>query len=273
MHRIDTSTAQKDKFGAGKNGFTSGDAQTGVPPTEVSADILDTIQEEICSVIESEGITLDKSKRNQLLNAINKKISNLPSATTEKEGVVRLATDDEARLGQSIEAVMTSKNVSDAVKEMLKQMFVGIPIPWMLPEPPAWGISLSGQAINPVSDPLLAARYPSGRLPDARADVIRGWDNGRGVDPGRALLSHQGDAGRRITGAVTIGYNYRETYSEMTGAFTAEAESAATSRNSGPAGITAPVLLKFDSALALPNNTAGEFRGSNLAYHMITMRG
>ncbi|MEG9486922.1 MAG: hypothetical protein MIK87_21285, partial [Pantoea brenneri] len=24
MHRIDTSTAQKDKFGAGKNGFTGG---------------------------------------------------------------------------------------------------------------------------------------------------------------------------------------------------------------------------------------------------------
>ncbi|MFM5467903.1 phage tail protein [Aeromonas veronii] len=196
-----------------------------------------------------------------------------PYATTKEKGLSRLATDEEARLGQSIEAVMTSKNVSDAVKEMLKQLFVGVPIPWMLPEPPAWGISLSGQAINPVTDPLLAARYPSGRLPDARADVIRGWDNGRGIDPGRALLSHQGDAGRRITGTVAIGYNYRETYSDMTGAFTVENESTSTSKNSGPAGITAPVLLKFDSALALPNNTAGEFRGSNLAYLMITMRG
>ncbi|UYB70694.1 phage tail protein [Aeromonas veronii] len=196
-----------------------------------------------------------------------------PSATTTEKGMVRKATDEEARLGESIDAVMSAKNVADAVKEMLKQMFVGVPIPWMLPEPPAWGISLSGQAINPVSDPLLAARYPSGRLPDARADVIRGWDNGRGVDQGRALLSHQGDAGRRITGTVAIGYNYRETYSEMTGAFTVENESTSTSKNNGPAGITAPVLLKFDSALALPNNTAGEFRGSNIAYLMITMRG
>lgn len=27
MHRIDTPTAQKDKFGAGKNGFTRGNPQ------------------------------------------------------------------------------------------------------------------------------------------------------------------------------------------------------------------------------------------------------
>lgn len=30
MHRIDTPTAQTDKFGAGKNGFTRGNPQTGV---------------------------------------------------------------------------------------------------------------------------------------------------------------------------------------------------------------------------------------------------
>lgn len=196
-----------------------------------------------------------------------------PYATTTEKGMVRKATDEEARLGESIDAVMSAKNVADAVKEMLKQMFVGVPIPWMHPEPPLWGISLSGQAINQATDPLLAARYPSGRLPDARADVIRGWDNGRGVDTGRALLSHQGDAGRRITGSVAIGHNYREAYTDISGAFIAENESSNTSKNSGPSGMTAPVLLKFDSALALPNNTAGEFRASNLAYHMITMRG
>lgn len=72
MHRIDTSTAQKDKFGAGKNGFTSGNAQTGVPATEVSADILDALQEEICNVIEGAGMQLQKGNNSQLLTAINK---------------------------------------------------------------------------------------------------------------------------------------------------------------------------------------------------------
>lgn len=70
MHRIDTSTAQIDKFGAAKNGFTSGNPQAGVPATEVSAEILDAMQEEICAVIEAAGLALDKAKNNQLLAAV-----------------------------------------------------------------------------------------------------------------------------------------------------------------------------------------------------------
>lgn len=72
MHRIDTPTAQKDKFGAGKNGFTKGDPQTGTPATEIDETILDAVQEEICSVIESAKIQLNKSSRNQLLEALKK---------------------------------------------------------------------------------------------------------------------------------------------------------------------------------------------------------
>lgn len=72
MHRIDTSTAQKDKFGAGKNGFTTGNPQLGIPATEISAGILDAIQEEICAVIEDKdsSINLDKSNNTQLVAAI-----------------------------------------------------------------------------------------------------------------------------------------------------------------------------------------------------------
>ncbi|WP_278495594.1 phage tail protein [Pantoea vagans] len=70
MHRIDTSTAQVDKFGAGKNGFTGGNPQTGELPTALDADFFDSVQEEIAAVIESAGISLDKSKNNQLAAAI-----------------------------------------------------------------------------------------------------------------------------------------------------------------------------------------------------------
>lgn len=41
------------------------------------------------------------------------------------------------------------------------------------------------------------------RLPDLRGEFLRGWDNGRGVDDGRALGSHQGDAIRNITGNLS----------------------------------------------------------------------
>lgn len=76
MHRIDTPTAQVDKFGAGKNGFTRGNPQTGVPSTALDDDYFDAIQEEIAGVIESTGVPLNKNNRAQLLAAINTIIAN-----------------------------------------------------------------------------------------------------------------------------------------------------------------------------------------------------
>jgi hypothetical protein len=76
---------------------------------------------------------------------------------------------------------------------------VGAPIPWPTAVPPAGFLVLNGQSFNTTTYPKLAAAYPSGVLPDARAQVVRGWDNGRGIDVGRSLLSEQGDAIRNIT--------------------------------------------------------------------------
>lgn len=70
MHRIDTTTAQKDKFGSGKNGFTGGNPQTGELPTALDADFFDSIQEEIATVIEAAGISLAKANNAQLLAAM-----------------------------------------------------------------------------------------------------------------------------------------------------------------------------------------------------------
>lgn len=70
MHRIDTPTAQKDKFGAGKNGFTRGNPQTGTPATDLDDDYFDAIQEELAGIVEASGAALDKTKRNQVLTAM-----------------------------------------------------------------------------------------------------------------------------------------------------------------------------------------------------------
>ncbi|WP_410795167.1 hypothetical protein, partial [Kluyvera sichuanensis] len=70
MHRIDTTTAQKDKFGAGKNGFTRGNPQTGVPATDLDDDYFDSIQEELAGLVEGGGLTLDKADRGQVLKAL-----------------------------------------------------------------------------------------------------------------------------------------------------------------------------------------------------------
>ncbi|OCG24716.1 hypothetical protein A9G11_03420 [Gilliamella sp. wkB108] len=70
MHRIDTPTAQKDKFGQGKNGFTRGNPQTGTLATKIDYLYCDAVQEEIANVIESAGFSLNKEKHDQLNHAI-----------------------------------------------------------------------------------------------------------------------------------------------------------------------------------------------------------
>ncbi|WP_220226162.1 phage tail protein [Gilliamella sp. ESL0443] len=75
MHRIDTPTAQKDKFGQGKNGFTRGNPQTGTPATQLDYLYCDSIQEEIANAIESAGFVLDKTKHDQLATAIKEFVS------------------------------------------------------------------------------------------------------------------------------------------------------------------------------------------------------
>lgn len=65
MHRIDSFGATQD------NRFTEGDPVVPVPPTQVSADWLNAVQEEISHVVEGAGVSLDKQDNSQLLAAVN----------------------------------------------------------------------------------------------------------------------------------------------------------------------------------------------------------
>ncbi|ELT9878561.1 phage tail protein [Escherichia coli] len=68
---------------------------------------------------------------------------------------------------------------------------VGVPIPWPSATPPTGWLKCNGAAFDKVKYPTLAKAYPSGKLPDLRGEFIRGWDDGRGIDAGRALLTIQ----------------------------------------------------------------------------------
>ncbi|EBE8890695.1 hypothetical protein C6Y48_08110 [Salmonella enterica] len=84
MHRIDTPTAQKDKFGQGKNGFTNGDPATGRRATDLNSDMWDAVQEEVCTVIEAAGIPLSKDEHTQLHAAIGRLIDEQVKTRLEK---------------------------------------------------------------------------------------------------------------------------------------------------------------------------------------------
>ncbi|KAA1172567.1 phage tail protein [Photorhabdus heterorhabditis] len=74
---------------------------------------------------------------------------------------------------------------------VLEEIPVGIPLPWPTNIPPNGWVKCNGAIFDKSLYPKLAEVYPSGRLPDLRGEFIRGWDDGRGVDVGRYLLSNQ----------------------------------------------------------------------------------
>ncbi|ENU6510979.1 phage tail protein [Salmonella enterica subsp. enterica serovar Montevideo] len=175
MHRIDTKTAQKDKFGAGKNGFTRGNPQTGTPATDLDDDYFDMLQEELCSVVEASGASLEKGRHDQLLTALRALLLSRknPFGDIKSDGTVKTALEN-LGLGEG------------------SALPVGVPVPWPLATPPAGWLKCNGAAFSSEMYPNLAKAYPTNKLPDLRGEFIRGWDDGRGVDAGRGILSMQG---------------------------------------------------------------------------------
>ncbi|HIB9373673.1 TPA: phage tail protein [Escherichia coli] len=147
---------------------------------------------------------------------------------------------------------------------------VGVPVPWPSATPPTGWLKCNGAAFSAEEYPELAKAYPTLNLPDLRGEFIRGWDDGRGVDIGRALLSAQGDAIRNITGTVSAaGQNEPLSFEEsvsVTGAFTKTIANfygmaATSSRDS------ALESLSIDASRVVP--TATENRPRNIAFNYI----
>ena len=174
MHRIDTKTAQKDKFGAGKNGFTRGNPQTGTPATDLDDDYFDMLQEELCSVVEASGASLEKGRHDQLLTALRALLLSRknPFGDIKSDGTVQTALEN-LGLGEG------------------SALPVGVPVPWPSVTPPTGWLKCNGAAFSAEEYPELAKVYPTNKLPDLRGEFIRGWDDGRGIDSGRTLLSAQ----------------------------------------------------------------------------------
>ncbi|HED1419964.1 TPA: hypothetical protein R4S64_001946 [Kluyvera georgiana] len=117
------------------------------------------------------------------------------------------------------------------------------------------------QSFDPVKYPLLSQLHPTNVLPaDMRGYVARGWDNGRGVDTGRALMSAQEDAIRDITGSF---YGRTDSAGPATGAFTNGTPSQ-TMGNTASLGI-GPIYFKASNVVA----TAAENRSKNVAWNFI----
>ncbi len=142
MHRIDTPTAQKDKFGAGKNGYTDGNPQVGTPATDLDAAMFDAMQEEICSVIEGAGIQLDPNNNAQLMAAFQSIIVN----NSQPAGVPYPWPTDTAPVGY---AIMQGQTFDKVAYPQLALAYPSGVIPdmrnWMVKGKPASGRAVLSQ--------------------------------------------------------------------------------------------------------------------------------
>ncbi|HHH0494799.1 TPA: phage tail protein [Yersinia enterocolitica] len=86
----------------------------------------------------------------------------------------------------------------EEVRALIDAVFpIGVPMPYPLANIPATvqGIvffKMNGGSFNATTYPKLAAKYPTGVLPDLRGEFIRGFDDGRGVRADQNLLGWQG---------------------------------------------------------------------------------
>ncbi|WP_024196975.1 phage tail protein [Escherichia coli] len=141
---------------------------------------------------------------------------------------------------------------------------VGVPVPWPSATPPTGWLKCNGAAFSAEEYPELAKAYPTNKLPDLRGEFIRGWDDGRGVDSGRALLSAQSDTLQNITGSfldMTTGPNNNTVGAFTSSTLTPNLASIATG------GTYKQANYYFDASRVARTST--ETRARNIAFNFI----
>ncbi|EHY6180051.1 tail fiber protein [Escherichia coli] len=146
---------------------------------------------------------------------------------------------------------------------------VGVPVPWPSATPPTGWLKCNGAAFSAEQYPELAKAYPTNKLPDLRGEFIRGWDDGRGIDAGRVLLSIQTgmlEKHRHIV-VANDGYDtkdewelatiFKKTYTQGRGLDAA---------NTGGSLIPSPTLHSRGS---IGNTGGSETRPRNIAFNYI----
>jgi len=143
---------------------------------------------------------------------------------------------------------------------------VGIPQPWPTTTPPQGWLKCNGWQFDKNRYPRLAQVYPSGYLPDLRGEFIRGWDDGKGADPGRGILSWQGDAIRNIYGQLETFITGSSHAGISSGAFSTSINSQGAYQTGGWAG-GSHQKLTFDASRVVP--TSHDNHPRNLAFMYI----
>lgn len=117
-----------------------------------------------------------------------------------------VASGDDARITGAMQKSQNGGDIPDVAKFLQNLRLgagipaIGIPFFWPSAAMPntvmdEWSdmvfLKFNGATFSAATYPKLAKVIPSLTLPDTRGEFIRAWDDGRGADSGRALLSAQ----------------------------------------------------------------------------------
>lgn len=143
---------------------------------------------------------------------------------------------------------------------------VGVPVPWPSATPPTGWLKCNGAPFSAEEYPELAKVYPTNELPDLRGEFIRGWDDGRGIDAGREILSAQGDAIRNIVGHISFVRRGSAASDRADGTFRYDRNWSTKIKGDGAEDSWGSVV-SFDASRVVP--TAPENRPRSIAFNFI----
>ncbi|EPA9741399.1 phage tail protein [Escherichia coli] len=237
--------------------YTDGSVAGGIAATRLRAAAFNAMQEELAHIVESAGLALDINDMTQVLKAIQKLTLSRanPFADIKSDGAAAIST------------ALTNLGLGEG-----SALPVGVPVPWPSATPPTGWLKCNGAVFSAEEYPELAKAYPTNKLPDLRGEFIRGWDDGRGIDAGREILSAQGDAIRNITGTFGNGQteaNAAISFNTASGVFVSQSALRNTIGNTTiiPNTPNNPHLVNFDASRVVP--TASENRPRNIAFNYI----
>ncbi len=174
------------------------------------------------------------------------------------------------RAGNGSAQLSTNGNIYGSVwgtdlYTFITDMLIGIPLHCPLATAPAGFLKCNGATFSTTTYPRLALKFPSGVLPDMRGNAIRGWDDGRGIDTGRVLLSEQLDALQNITGNFYMGGSKQVAGVTATGAFAPMEVYDALGQQATAAGNIGGITFNASRVA----RTAAETRMRNIAFNYI----
>lgn len=167
--------------------YTDGSVAGGIAATRLRAAAFNAMQEELAHIVESAGLALDINDMTQVLKAIQKLTLSRanPFADIKSDGAAAIST------------TLTNLGLGAGAPA------IGIPFFWPSSAMPntvmtEWAdmvfLKFNGATFSAATYPKLALVFPGLVLTEARGEFLRIWDDGRGVDAGRGLLSAQGHA-------------------------------------------------------------------------------